>query len=271
VREAVQTEVSSQLSSATTLFYKRNYLQAGEIARNILESYPSNMVLPMLWSKTASLKDRVRRADMISDCDSTALKLTSEAAFENSYAADFPVSAVGMMDSELLSPDGRYLVSRKKSSTGKYYLYLGKVLSNSDSVTFQLLPQTFDAENPAWSPDSRSLLYERTVKKYRKLEKTQLDQNVTRTLFYTKLIKQPNLGFCPAFHPSGNKIAFVYEGNLCVMDADGSNVNRLKTKQKFDYTSVLSWSFDGTMIRCKQDGKNSVDDMIFLDVFPTLP
>jgi tetratricopeptide (TPR) repeat protein len=271
VRDSVQTDVSSQWNAANALFYKKNFRGAGEIARNILESYPSNMVQPTLWAKVEFIKDRVRRVGIISDGDATSIKLISESPFNNSYSSDFPAPVTGLMDSGWYSPDGKYLVSRKKSSNGIFYLYLAKVSLNSDSVTFKLLPQTFGAEAPVWSPDSQSLVYEHVVRKYRKLEKTSLELNSSHSLFYTNFTKASNLGFHPAYHPAGNKIAFVYQGDLCVMDADGTNVNRLKTKQKFDYTSKLSWSFDGTMIRCQQEGKNPVDDLIDLDAFPSLP
>lgn len=270
IHDAVQTVIVSQLGAATTLFYQKKYLEAGEMLRNLLESYPSSLVLPETRAKVEALQDRVRREELIAGCDATALKLRSETPFNNSFMADFPASP-SQLEAGLLSPDGHLLVSRKKAPNGVVYLYLAKVSPNSNEVSFRLLPQTFGAEVPTWSSDSDSLVYERKVGKLRKLEKTSLSKKTTHTLFYAPDTRVPLLGLHPAFHPSGNKIAFVYDGKLWCMNADGLNKSLLKTTQKFDYTSELSWSFDGTMIRGKQGGTNPADDLLILDETPSVP
>ncbi len=270
IHNAVQTVISSQLSSATTLFYQKKYKDSGELVRALVEAYPAALVAPEQRARVEALQDRIRREALIENCDSTALWIKSETVFNNSFTADFVPSPTGA-ESGLLSPDGQILVSRKKAKNGIYYLYSAKVLPNSNEVSFKLLPQTFGAELPTWSADSQSLVYERLAGKKRKLEKTNLNKNITKTLYFTASTPIPTLGFHPAFHPAGNKIAFVWDRKIWVMTADGLNVTWLKTAQHFDYTSELSWSFDGTMIRCQQGGTNPVDDLLILDATTSNP
>ena len=270
IHDAVQTVILVQLGGATASFYQKKYKEAGEQIRTLVESYPASLVLPELRAKVDALQDRIRRANLIAGCDATALWLKSEMPFNNSLTVDFPPLGTGV-ESGLLSPDGKWLVSRKRAKNNIYYLYLANVSTNSNAVTFKLLPQTFGAEVPTWSLDSQSLVYERQVGKLRKLEKTSFAQKTTRTLFYIPQARIPNLGFHPSYHPAGNKIAFVYDGKMWIMNADGLNVTLLKTKQKFDYTSELSWSLDGTMIRCQQGGSTPIDDCLTLDATTSVP
>ncbi len=263
-RAAVQTVILSKFSSAMTLFYQRKYPEAGELVRVLVEGYPSSMVLPEQRAKVEALKDRIRRAEMIANGDSLSIKLLSETPFNISFSNDF-TTAPDALDSGLLSPDGQYLISRKKAKNDVFYLYLGKVMPGANAVTFTLLPQTFGAEAPVWAPDSQSLIFERVVGKKQKLEKLSIGQKILRSLFFAPASRIPDIGVHPAFHPSGNKIAFVFAGRIWVMNADGLNKCQLKTAQKFDYTSQLSWSFDGTLIRCKQSGTPAVDELLNLD------
>jgi len=270
IHDAVQTVIISQLGAATNLFYQKKFKESEELVRTLVEAYPSSSVSVDLKAKVEALQDRIRRTELIAGCDATALWLKSEVPYNNSFTIDFPAPGTGA-ESGLLSPDGKSMISRRKAKNNTFYLYLANVTPNSTAVTFKLLSQTFGAEVPTWSPDSQSLVYERVVGKLRKLEKTSLIQKTTRTLFYLPKTAVPNLGFHPAYHPAGNKIAFVYNGKMWVMNGDGLNVTLLKTKQKFDYTSELSWSIDGTMIRCKQSGTVPIDDCLILDATTFTP
>jgi hypothetical protein len=115
------------------------------------------------------------------------------------------------------------------------------------------------------------------------LEQLDLKTMEAQVLFLTK---STNLGIHPVFHPAGNKIAYVYEGRICLIDAgdkapvvlsgfsssnntgDAYFKQLLKTKQKLDYTADLQWSTDGTMIRFRQTDKKGklLDELLFLDV-----
>jgi Tol biopolymer transport system component len=77
-----------------------------------------------------------------------------------------------------------------------------------------------------------------------------------------------SLGLYPVYHPSGSKIAFVYDGNAWLVNSDGTDKTLLKTNEKLDYTAHLTWSGDGTMLRCQMEGKKqkAVDEVLTLDV-----
>jgi hypothetical protein len=94
------------------------------------------------------------------------------------------------------------------------------------------------------------------------------------------------MGANPVYHPSGNKVAYVYEGRVCLINTGDkvsfvyegpvSSVNTggtyfkqlLKTKETLNYTADLQWSDDGTMIRCRQTDKHGkkTDELVVLDV-----
>jgi hypothetical protein len=98
------------------------------------------------------------------------------------------------------------------------------------------------------------------------LEKTNVETRVTQTLFYSK---SNTLGIHPAYHPAGNKMAYVYGGKVCLINTDGPIYKTLlKPNQSLNYTAELSWSNDGTMIRCRQTNKhgNGFDELLVLDV-----
>src|SRR5262249_49729695 len=150
--------------------------------------------------------------------------------------------------------------------------YVAKIPDKGDEVRFDIVRQTIGAELPAWSPDGKELVYWRLQGQSRHLDKTEIATRKTQTLFLTR---GKSLGIHPAFHPSGNKIAYVYEGRITLANIGDSNFKQLlKTAKKLDYTAALDWSNDGTMIRCSQQDKHgqTTDELLTLDVVaPTNP
>jgi tetratricopeptide (TPR) repeat protein len=265
IRGAVQNLLDAQLQTANAYFLSRNFKQAGEAAERIFQTYPSAFIPPDSRAKVESLVDRTRRANDIANIGVDRIILKSEAPFNKSYENDFPVE--GAKPKALLSPDGGLLVLRHLAPNGVYYLYLAKTPAKDKKAAYKLIGQTFGAGNPCWSPDSSCLIYTRRTGALHKLEKTNVKKMSTQTMFFTR---SSLLGLNPSYHPSGSKIAFVYEGKLWLINNTNSVFKSgLKTSQKLDYTALLSWSFDGTMVRYRQAdkaGKITTDRIFHLDV-----
>jgi hypothetical protein len=281
LRVAVQPLIEAQYQTATALFTQKDYQKAGETAANIFQVYPASLLSPDTHNKVQALVDRARLAENISKAAADMIILKNEIPFDASYEPDF---APQNPDSKMIpSPDGSYWVSRKKDSDGIYYLYLAKAPPKGKKALFKRVLETAGADKPSWSPDGQELLYCQTADKTRKLEKTNIKTKKTVCLFSTR---SKNMGIHPVFHPSGNMIAYIYEGRVCLINAginmsyvyEGSASSAgagetyfkqlLKTKLKLSYTAELEWSMDGTVIRCRQTDKKGkmTDELLVLDV-----
>jgi len=264
IRDAVQILVEAKYLTADALFTSKNFKGSAAELESLYKTFPAGFIAPDTQAKVDSLADRSRRALEIGKASVDLITLKSEIPFTKSYEGDFPPEITG--EAKMLSPDGTYIAARKKGPNGVYYLYVAKVPAKGDEARFDLLKQTFGADRPTWSPDSKELVYWRSKKGYQKLEKTAVKTLVTQTLFYTK---NNHLGIHPAYHPAGNKIAFTYAGRLCLVNiGDNTNKQLLKTNLKLDYTAELSWSSDGTLLRCRQTDKHGkvTDELLLLDV-----
>lgn len=264
MRDTIQSLIDEQLLIANDLFSKTNYKGVNENLDNVYKTFPMIFIQAETRAKIDSLADRSRRAQDIAKDSVDWIVLKSETPFNKSYEQDFTTPA--QEDQVMPSPDGNYLAERKRTSNGKYYLYYAKVSSTNDNVVFNILPQTLGAERPAWSQDGKNLVYWQMLRKTRKLQKIDVRTRITRTLFYSQ---SSELGIHPAYHPAGNKIAYVYAGKICLVNiGDIGYKQLLKTSKKLDYTADLAWSNDGTMIRCRQADKHGkmFDDLLVLDV-----
>ncbi len=264
IHDAIQFLVDSQYQTATALYSSKNYKGAQDQAQAIFQAYPSAMISPDRRAKVESLIDRARRAVNIAADDAVLITLKNEIPFNKSYETDFLPDLLPNPKG-VLSPDGSLLVSRRMTPSRVKYLYLGRIKGKTDNVVFALIPLTFGAELPCWSQDNQELVYRQSIRGLRKLEKTNVKTMATQTLFFTK---SDSLGIHPVYHPAGNKIAYVYAGKVWLINSNGTNKTWLKTIQQLDYTAELAWSIDGTMIRCRQIGKNGkkVDELLVLDV-----
>jgi tetratricopeptide (TPR) repeat protein len=280
LRDAVQSLIEAQYQNALISFNQKDYKKAEAAAATIFQIYPTSLLLPATHTKVQLLVDRARRAESIAAASVDTIILSQETAFVPSDAAYFSQAAAS--EKSLPSPDGSHLVSRKKGSDGFYYLYIAKT-PKKGKADFKRLAKTKGAHQPAWSPDGQELVYCRTVKKERMLEKVNVKTKTIQLLFSTQ---SPTLGVCPVFHPAGNKIAYVYEGRVCLINdgnkatyvyegsASSGNIGAtyfkqlLKTKLKLEYTAKLEWSMDGTVIRCRQNDSHGkpVDELLALDI-----
>ena len=265
IKNAIQSLIDAQYQTATAQFTQKNYKGVSGTIDGVYKTFPVVFMAPDTRARMDSLADRSRRAQDISNASVDLIVLKEEIPFNKSYESDFPESG-DETERVIVSPDGKYLASRRKGPNGIFYLYLAKVPAKGDQVIFKLIKQTFGAEKPSWSPDSQELVYWRDSGGKRRLERTNIVNSITQTLFYTKAGK---LGIHPAFHPSGNKVAYIYEGRVCLINTGATSYKQLlKTKLKLDYTADLAWSADGTMIRCNQAGKHikAVDELLVLDI-----
>jgi tetratricopeptide (TPR) repeat protein len=264
IRDVLQSLIEAKYQTANAMFTEKNYKNASDALEGIYKNYPAVFLSPDTRAKVDSLADRSRRALEIAKASVDLISLRSEVPFTKNFDSDFSLAAAE--EKTLPSPDGKYLAERKMAPNGVYYLYVAKAPAKDGEARFNLVRQTFGADKPTWSPDGKELVYWRTTKRLRKLEKTDVKTMATQTLFYTK---SNSLGIHPAFHPAGNKIAYVYENRVTLINiGDNFDKQLLKTNQKLDYTADLSWSNDGTMIRCRQTDKHGrpVDELLVLDV-----
>jgi hypothetical protein len=269
IHDAIQNLINAQISTATAMYSQKNYKGATETLVNVYQTFPSLFIQADTRAKIDSLADRSRRAQAIATDSVDWIVLRNELPFNKSYEGDFPP----ILDEKVVqSPDGEYLAERKPGSDGKYYLFVAKVPTRGDNAVFHPLRQSFGAEIPVWTSDGRYLVYWQTIGKKKELQKTDVRAKATQTLFYTK---SSNLGIHPAYYPEGNKIAYVYAGEVCLVNTDGAGYKQLlKTNEKLDYTAELAWSIDGTMIRCSLTDKHkkTTDELLNLDVSaPTNP
>ena len=268
MKGAIQSLIDAQYLTATAFYTQKSYKDVTGALDGIYKTYPIVLISPDTRAKIDSLADRSRRAEEVAKASVDLIVLKNEIPFNKSFETDFPVVTEDA-DKVIASPDGDYIAARKKAPNGVFYLYVAKVPVQGDQVVFKLIKQTFGADKPAWSPNGEELLYWRTAGGLRKLEKTNIKNMVTQTLFYTK---SQSIGLHPAYHPAGNKVAYIYEGRVCLINTGDTLYKQLlKTKQKLDYTADLTWSTDGTMIRCaqvdqKDKQKFQLDELLVLDV-----
>ncbi len=119
---------------------------------------------------------------------------------------------------------------------------------------------------PSWSPDGKAVVYSRTIDTNWEIYKV-LD--IHSDLTETRLTSSGGhkVSFSPSWSPDGAKIAYVsdknQEGNydIYVMNADGSNQQRLTSNLDIDSSPV--WSKTGSKIffQSERDGNNEIYTM----------
>jgi tetratricopeptide (TPR) repeat protein len=262
IKDDIQFLVDAQYQSATAFYTKKDFKSSNQVASSIFAAYPVLFINPDSRAKVEALIDQTRRAIALAQMDSSAVSLRSEEPFNKSFEADF-ASNSSMGENKVVSPLGDWVVSRKLVAHA-YYLYLAKNDPKGEKYVFKIIPHTSGANLPNWSPDETNLVYLRATGSGRRLDHMDLKSNKSSTLFHSD---DATLGLYPAYHPSGSKIAFVYAGNVWLVNADGTDKSLLKTNENLDYTAHLTWSADGTMLRCQQNGKKekALDEVLILD------
>jgi len=200
LRDAVQTLIDGQIKIAAKAFDDKQYKIAEADAVTIFQIYPTSLLTTETRAKVQLLVDRAHRAESMAETGVDSIKLVNESPVPSDAKAYFEEKKSD--DKIINSPDGGYSVSRKKSSNGFFYLYLAKAPKKGEKADFKKLSKTKGAHQPAWSPDGKEIVYCRTVKKERSLEKITVKTKAIETLFSTQ---SSNLGIYPVFSPRGEQ------------------------------------------------------------------
>lgn len=148
-------------------------------------------------------------------------------------------------DTKIPSPDGKKLLWRGLAKDG-YYLYV----SDSDGKNQLKLKDCKNAFQPSWAPDSRRIIYSAIDWKSskRSLMLFDLADGKKREGFKSK----KGVGAMAAFSTDGSKIAFVYAGDLWMLNANGIGLTKVNLKdvikQRVKEASLLAWSRDGSQL-----------------------
>jgi tetratricopeptide (TPR) repeat protein len=259
VRSAIKSLVEAKLQTAAAMFNRKEFQDAAQVARTVLQTYPEPFVPADARARALFLVDRIERGDRLSKADSDQVFVVNETDYNESFQTDF--SPAAPREETLLSPDGTRRAMVKKVK-GIPFLYIGT--EKAGKTDYKLVPSSAGVENPVWSPNGKELAFYRKIGKIQKLDRADAGTRKVKNLYYAQ---NGTLGRKPKYDPAGGKIAFVYAQTVWVINADGTNKTKLKTTQPVDPMADLSWSADGTLVRYLQSAKDgaSVDRLITLD------
>jgi len=159
-------------------------------------------------------------------------------------------------DTKIPSPDGKKMLWRGLAADG-YFLYV----SDADGKNQQKLHDCKNAFQPAWAADSKRILYSSINwdNRKRSLMIYDLGTGKKREGFKSK----KGVGAMAAFSTDGSKIAFIYAGDLWMLNSNGIGLTKVNLKdvikQRVKEATLLAWSRDG--------GQLAYQPMGFKDIF----
>lgn len=158
-------------------------------------------------------------------------------------------------DTKIASPDGKKLLWRGLASDG-YFLFV----SDSDGKNQQKLKNCKNAYQPAWAPDSKRVLFSAIDWKTKKRSLMIIDLSTLKKREGFKSKK--GVGAMAAFSTDGSKIAFVYAGDLWMLNANGIGLTKVNLKevikQRVNEASLLAWSRDGSQLAYQPMGYKDI-------------
>ena len=138
-----------------------------------------------------------------------------------------------------MSPDGRTIAFLQGLPPDNMHIWL----MNSDGSNLRQLttgPGTEDDTAIAWSPDSRQIVFRSTRSGNWQLWRINVDGTGL-----TQLTNLPDEAHDPAWSPDGSTIAFASQGEIMLMNPDGSNIRTLPGP---GWEFRPAWSPDGTRL-----------------------
>jgi Tol biopolymer transport system component len=141
-------------------------------------------------------------------------------------------------DSEArLSPDGREVVFDHFDASKQLNMFMIRDLATG--AERRVTTTNTGGEHPDWTRDSRSIVYNTT-----RDSNTGNNLELIQTVPADDPTAKPTTlhsGYKPAYSPDGSRIVFGCDGNLCLMNADGSNVVTLAHVAGQDELNHFAW------------------------------
>ena len=149
------------------------------------------------------------------------------------------------------SPDGQ-LIAFVSDRNGSDDIF---IMKKDGSEVRQLTIDTMDERHPVWAPDGKKILFESGVDgtlinpetsnaRYSDIFAIEIDGSRV-----VNLTKSPSFSEArPALSPDGRTIAFVKNGSVALMNADGSGQRPLHATDPGFADDAVAWSPDGKML-----------------------
>ncbi len=150
-------------------------------------------------------------------------------------------------DAPAWSPDGSMFAARSGQGDFSAIWVMNANGTSARQVSTRQPGESVGDDQPAWSPDGSKIVFRRVLSSPTSYELFVVNLDGTGL---TNLTNTPGFSMDegdPAWSPDGSKIAFAAEGEIWVMNADGSGVLRL-TSDGGLADGEPSWSPDGSRI-----------------------
>jgi tetratricopeptide (TPR) repeat protein len=158
-------------------------------------------------------------------------------------------------DTKIPSPDGKKMLWRGLSSDG-YFLFI----SDADGRNQERLKDCKNAFQPSWAPDSKRVIFSSINWKTRSRSLIIFDTSSGKGREGFKSKK--GVGAMAAFSTDGSKIAFVYAGDLWMLNSNGIGLSKVnlkdQIKQRVKEASLLAWSRDGSQLAYQPKGYKDI-------------
>jgi hypothetical protein len=226
---ALLTSVFAVTSSSAT-----RSRSSGVVKRN-------GATIPLIQPQTPALKANGKIA-FVSDRDGNKEIYVMDADGSNqTRLTDSPAEDSG----PAWSPDGaRIAFVTDRDGNNEIYVM------NADGSSQIRLTDTAESDaSPDWSPDSTKLVFVQGSELFVMNADGSGQRKITEGFFSS-----------PVWSPDGTKIAFTCDGNdgfsedICVVNANGSDLKRLTQAQFFEFNYSPAWSPDGTKTLFVQGG-----------------
>jgi len=168
----------------------------------------------------------------------------------NSDGSDLkPVTKGGYFQSDLSWSPGGHQIAYDTVFAATYQLRITDITGTKDRELTDGENGLFQDRNPEWSPDGKSIMFERHDKHFPSNELWVVNPNTRKS---KQLLGMNGYALDAAWSPDGQKIAFTADRDggrdldIYVMDADGKNIQQISDLPGHEHAP--SWSPDGRAI-----------------------